>query len=150
MTNSITITGNITADPEIKFLPSGVAVASFTIADTPRVFNKDTGEWKDGDTLFLRCNLWRDAAENVAESLQKGARVVVSGHLKQRTFDGRDGDKKSMIELEVEEVGPSLKYARAQVTKQKRDGGSGAFAAATSTPAPAGDLWGVSDDEPPF
>jgi single-strand DNA-binding protein len=150
MSNSITITGNITADPEIKFLPSGVAVASFTVADTPRVFNKDTGEWKDGDTLFLRCNLWRDAAENVAESLQKGARVVVSGHLKQRTFDGRDGDKKSMIELEVEEVGPSLKYARAQVTKQKRDSGSGAFAAATSTPAPAGDLWGVSDDEPPF
>ena len=149
MSNSITITGNITADPEIKFLPSGVAVASFTVADTPRVFNKDTGEWKDGDTLFLRCNLWRDAAENVAESLQKGARVVVLGHLKQRTFDGRDGDKKSMIELEVEEVGPSLKYARAQVTKQKKDS-SGAFAAATSTPASAGDLWGASDDEPPF
>jgi single-strand DNA-binding protein len=149
MTNSITITGNITADPEIKFLPSGVAVASFTVADTPRVFNKDTGEWKDGDTLFLRCNLWRDAAENVAESLQKGARVVVSGHLKQRTFDGRDGEKKSMIELEVEEVGPSLKYARAKVDKQPSKA-SGSFAAATSTPAPAGDLWGVSDDEPPF
>jgi len=150
MTNSITITGNITADPEIKFLPSGVAVASFTVADTPRIYNKETNEWKDGDTLFLRCNLWRDAAENVAESLQKGARVVVSGFLKQRSFDGRDGEKKSMIELEVEEVGPSLKYARAQVTKRVKDSSSGGFTAATSTPAPAGDLWGVSDDEPPF
>src|ERR1700712_3304811 len=113
----ITVVGNLTADPELRFTPSGAALASFTIASTPRSFDRNTNEWKDGEALFLRCSLWRQAAENVAESLQKGMRVVVTGRLKQRSYDTKEGEKRTVIELEVEEIGPSLKYATAKVNR---------------------------------
>jgi single-strand DNA-binding protein len=109
----ITVVGNLTADPELRFTQSGAAVANFTVASTPRTFDRASGEWKDGEALFLRCNIWRQAAENVAETLQRGARVIVQGRLKQRTFDSRDGDKRTVIELEVDEIGPSLRHAAA-------------------------------------
>jgi len=121
----ITVVGNLTDDPELRFTPSGAAVASFTVAATPRTFDKNTNEWKDGDALFLRCSIWRQAAENVAESLTKGMRVVVQGRLKQRSYETREGEKRTVVELDVEEVGPSLKYATAKVTKAAR--GSGGF-----------------------
>jgi len=114
---TITVIGNLTADPELRFTPSGAAVASFTVASTPRTFDKNSGEWKDGEALFLRCSIWRQAAENVAESLTRGARVIVSGRLKQRSFETREGEKRTVIELDVDEVGPSLKYATAKVNK---------------------------------
>src|SRR6201746_2281043 len=107
----ITVVGNLTADPELRFTPSGAAVASFTIASTPRTYDKNTNEWKDGEALFLRCSIWRQAAENVAESLTRGTRVVVSGRLRQRSFETREGEKRTVIEMEVDEVGPSLRYA---------------------------------------
>src|SRR5881296_1041793 len=119
----ITVVGNLTADPEFRFTPSGAAVASFTVASTPRTFDKNSGEWKDGEALFLRCSIWRQAAENVAESLTRGARVIVSGRLKQRSFETREGEKRTVIELDVDEVGPSLKYATAKVNKVSRGGG---------------------------
>jgi single-strand DNA-binding protein len=122
----ITIIGNLTADPELRFTPSGAAVANFTVASTPRTFDKDTNGWKDGDTLFLRCAVWRDAAENVAESLQRGTRVLVSGRLKQRSYE-KDGAKHTVVEMDVDEVGPSLKYATAKVNKTQRGGGGGGF-----------------------
>jgi len=147
MTNKLQITGNITADPELKFLPSGAAVVSFTVADTPRTFDRQSNEWKDGETLFMRCNLWREAAENVAESLQRGTRVVVTGELKQRNYTGKDGVERKNIELEVDEVGPSLKYAVANVSKRAR---SGEARQPATVGAPAGDLWGNADDAPPF
>jgi single-strand DNA-binding protein len=109
----ITVVGNLTADPELRFTPSGAAVASFTIASTPRTFDKTSNEWKDGESLFLRCSAWRQLAENVAESLQRGARVVAQGRLKQRSFETKEGDKRTVIELDVDEVGPSLKNATA-------------------------------------
>jgi single-strand DNA-binding protein len=120
----ITIIGNITADPELRFTPSGAAVANFTVASTPRQFDRTSNEWKDGDTLFMRCSVWRDAAENVAESLQRGTRVLVSGRLKQRSYE-KDGAKHTVVEMEVDEVGPSLKYATAKVNKTQRGGGGG-------------------------
>jgi single-strand DNA-binding protein len=119
----ITVVGNLTSDPELRFTPNGAAVASFTIASTPRTLDRATNEWKDGEALFLRCSIWRQAAEHVAESLQKGARVIVQGRLKQRSFETREGEKRTVIELDVEEIGPSLKYATAKVVRAARGGG---------------------------
>jgi len=121
----ITIVGNLTGDPELRFTPSGAAVANFTVASTPRVFDRNTQQWKDGDTLFMRCSIWREAAENVAESLVKGARVIAQGRLVQRSYETRDGEKRSPIELQVDEVGPSLRYASAKVTRNSRGQGGG-------------------------
>ena len=123
----ITVVGNLTGDPELRFTPSGAAVANFTIASTPRNFDRQTNEWKDGDALFLSCSVWRQAAENVAESLQKGMRVVVQGRLKQRSYETREGEKRTVVEREVEEVGPSLKYATAKVARVQRSGGGGGY-----------------------
>ena len=121
----ITVVGNLTADPELRFTPSGAAVANFTVASTPRTFDRQSGEWKDGEALFLRCSIWRQAAENVAESLTRGSRVVVQGRLKQRSFETKEGEKRTVIELDVDEIGPSLKYATAKVTKASRGAGGG-------------------------
>ena len=123
----ITVVGNLTGDPELRFTPSGAAVANFTIASTPRNFDKQSNEWKDGDTLFLSCSIWRQAAENVAESLTKGMRVVAQGRLKQRSYETREGEKRTVVELDVEEVGPSLKYATAKVARVQRSGGGGGY-----------------------
>ncbi len=120
----ITVIGNLTDDPELRFTPSGAAVTKFRIASTPRTLDKQSGEWKDGEPLFLACTVWRQAAENVAESLQRGARVIVSGRLRQRSYETREGEKRTVIELEVDEVGPSLRYATAKVQKMQRSGGS--------------------------
>ncbi len=121
----ITVVGNLVDDPELRFTPSGAAVANFRIASTPRTFDRQANEWKDGDALFLTCSVWRQAAENVAESLQRGMRVVVQGRLKSRTYETREGEKRTVFEIEVEEVGPSLKYATAKVTRTTRQGGQG-------------------------
>ncbi|OIJ69320.1 single-stranded DNA-binding protein [Streptomyces mangrovisoli] len=121
----ITVVGNLVDDPELRFTPSGAAVAKFRIASTPRTFDRQTNEWKDGESLFLTCSVWRQAAENVAESLQKGMRVLVQGRLKQRSYDDRDGVKRTVYELDVEEVGPSLRNATAKVTKTSGRGGQG-------------------------
>ncbi len=154
----LTVVGNLTADPELRFTPSGAAVANFTVASTPRTFDRQTQEWKDGDALFLRCNVWRQAAENVAESLTRGARVVVSGRLKQRSFETKEGEKRTVVELEVDEVGPSLRYATAKVTKASRGsgggaGGGGGFGGSGSSGG-SDDPWSTpaapSSDEPPF
>ena len=120
----ITVIGNITGDPELRFTPSGAAVANFTVASTPRAFDRQSNEWKDGETLFMRCSVWRDAAENVAESLQRGTRVIVSGRLKSRSYETKEGEKRTVVELEVDEIGPSLRYASAKVTKTQRGGGN--------------------------
>ncbi|NKY36375.1 single-stranded DNA-binding protein [Nocardia speluncae] len=173
----ITVIGNLTADPELRFTPAGAAVANFTVASTPRIFDRNTNEWKDGEALFLRCNIWRDAAENVAESLTRGSRVIVSGRLKQRSYETREGEKRTVVELEVDEVGPSLKYATAKVNKTSRGGGGGGFGSNSggggnynagnsgggrSEQGAAEDPWGSApaagsfggggrtDDEPPF
>jgi single-strand DNA-binding protein len=166
----ITVIGNLTADPELRFTPSGAAVANFTVASTPRMFDRQTNEWKDGEALFLRCNIWREAAENVAESLTRGSRVIVQGRLKQRSFETREGEKRTVVELEVDEIGPSLKYATAKVNKASRSGGGGggfggggggsrAAAPAGGSDAKQEDPWGSApasgsfsggDDEPPF
>ena len=164
----ITVVGNLTGDPELRFTPSGAAVASFTVASTPRTLDKATNEWKDGDALFLRCSIWRQAAENVAESLQKGMRVVVQGRLQQRSYDTKEGEKRTVYEMQVDEVGPSLKYATAKVNKTTRgsgQGGGGGFGGAptggsgggasaddpwaSAAPAASGGGGGWSD-EPPF
>lgn len=121
----ITVVGNLTSDPELRFTPSGAAVANFTIASTPRTFDRQSNEWKDGETLFLRASIWREAAENVAESLTKGARVVAQGRLKARSYETREGEKRTSYELDVDEIGPSLRYATAKVTKSNRSGGGG-------------------------
>lgn len=121
----ITVVGNLTADPELRFTQSGAAVASFTVASTPRTFDRQANEWKDGESMFLRCSVWRDAAENVAESLEKGARVVVQGRLKQRSYTDREGNNRTSIELDVDEVGPSLRYATAKPQRTQRGGGGG-------------------------
>ncbi|MEV7429482.1 single-stranded DNA-binding protein [Nocardioides sp. NPDC092400] len=121
----ITVVGNLVDDPELRFTPSGAAVANFRIASTPRTFDRQSNEWKDGDALFLSCSVWRQAAENVAESLQRGMRVVVQGRLKSRQYETREGEKRTVFEIEVEEVGPSLKYATAKVTRAQRSGGGG-------------------------
>ena len=167
----ITVIGNLTGDPELRFTPSGAAVASFTVASTPRTLDKATNEWKDGEALFLRCNIWREAAENVAESLTRGSRVIASGRLKQRSFETREGEKRTVVELEVDEIGPSLKYATAKVNKASRSGGGGGGfggGGGSRASAPSGggsgeakqdDPWGSApasgsfsggDDEPPF
>lgn len=156
----ITIIGNLTADPELRFTPSGAAVANFTVASTPRSFDKTTSEWKDGEALFMRCAVWRDAAENVAESLTRGARVIVTGRLKQRSYETKEGEKRTVIELDVDEVGPSLRYASAKVTKTARRGAEATaapVAAGKSEPDPwetpaASRGWGnaPSYEEPPF
>ena len=121
----ITVVGNLVDDPELRFTPSGAAVANFRIASTPRTFDRQTNEWKDGDTLFLSCAVWRQAAENVAESLQRGMRVIVQGRLKSRQYETREGEKRTVFEIDVEEVGPSLRSASAKVTKTTRSGGGG-------------------------
>jgi single-strand DNA-binding protein len=171
----ITVVGNLTADPELRFTPSGAAVANFTVASTPRTFDKNTNEWKDGEALFLRCSVWRQAAENVAESLHKGTAVIVQGRLKQRSYETKEGEKRTVYELDVEEVGPSLKWATAKVTKASRSGGGGggsygggggsyggggsSSGAGGGQSAPADDPWatpagagasGGWSDEPPF
>jgi single-strand DNA-binding protein len=120
---TITVVGNLTDDPELRFTPSGAAVAKFRIASTPRTLDRQSGEWKDGEPLFLACNIWRDAAEHVAESLQRGARVIVQGRLRQRSYETREGEKRTVYELEVDEIGPSLRYATAKVQKMSRSGG---------------------------
>lgn len=148
---TLTIVGNLTADPELRFTASGAAVANFTVASTPRAFDKATNEWKDGESLFLRCSVWRQAAENVAESLRKGNRVIVSGRLKSRSYETREGEKRTVMELEVEEVGPSLKTATASVTKVTRSTGStggGGFAGRTDDPW--AETTAANDSEPPF
>ena len=172
---TITVIGNLTDDPELRFTPSGAAVAKFRVASTPRFMDRASGEWKDGEPLFLSCTVWRQAAEHVAESLQRGARVIVSGRLKQRSYETREGEKRTVIELEVDEIGPSLRYATAKVQKMSRSGGGGGFGAsggggggggagqggggnfddpwATAAPASSGARSGGGasfDEEPPF
>jgi single-strand DNA-binding protein len=121
----ITLVGNLTADPELRFTPSGAPVANFTVASTPRTFDRQTGEWKDGDAMFLSCAVWRQAAENVAESLQKGMRVIVQGRLKSRSYETREGERRTVFEVDVDEIGPALKYATAKVTRTSGGGGGG-------------------------
>jgi len=164
---TITVVGNLTDDPDLRFTPSGAAVANFTVASTPRFFDKQTNEWRDGDALFLRCSIWRQAAENVAESLHRGTRVIVQGRLKQRSYETREGEKRTVVELDVDEIGPSLKYATAKTTKTTRSGASGEGGGGAggghdpwATSAPTGgsesspDPWaapaGGGSDEPPF
>lgn len=151
----ITIVGNLTGDPELRFIQSGAAVVNFTVASTPRTFDRQTNEFKDGETLFLRCSLWREAAENVAESLTKGMRVVVTGRLVSRSWEA-NGEKRTVNEIQVDEVGPSLRYATAKVTRTQRGGGSGGGFSGGGGSAPAGgssnDPWATApaSDEPPF
>lgn len=167
---TITVIGNLTGDPELRFTPSGAAVAKFSVASTPRTLDRATNEWKDGETLFLNCSVWRQAAENVAESLTRGTRVIVSGRLRQRSYETREGEKRTVYELEVDEIGPSLRNATAKVQRMTRSGGGGGFGASSSgggggnqgggggyagddpwaTAAPAGGSGGNFDDEPPF
>src|SRR5436305_2218447 len=172
---TITVVGNLTDDPELRFTPSGAAVAKFRVASTPRTLDRASGEWKDGEPLFLACTVWRQAAENGAESLQRGARVIVSGRLRQRSYETREGEKRTVIELEVDEIGPSLRYATAKVQKMSRSGGGGGYGSgsgggggqgggggypaddpwASATPAGGGGGGGGGagsnfDDEPPF
>jgi single-strand DNA-binding protein len=141
---TITVIGNLTGDPELRFTPSGSAVANFTIASTPRSFDRNSNEWKDGETLFLRASVWKEAAENVAESLTKGMRVIAQGRLKSRSFETKEGEKRTVMELEVDEIGPSLKYASAKVTRTQGGGtkrGVNPQPAADSWTAPAADPW---------
>lgn len=166
---TITVIGNLTSDPELRFTPSGSAVANFTIASTPRTFDRQSNEWKDGETLFLRASVWREAAENVAESLTKGMRVIVTGRLKSRSYETKEGEKRTVIELEVDEIGPSLRYANAKVNRTQRGTqggqGNGFQGSANSQPqsGPQDDPWAVPatsnaaggwgngpDSEPPF
>lgn len=155
---NITVVGNLVADPELRFTPSGAAVANFRVASTPRVMDKATNEWKDGESFFVSCNVWRQYAENVAESLQKGMRVIVTGRLKQRSYETREGEKRTVVELDVDEVGPSLKNATAKVNKVQRTGGGfgGDSGGGGGSAGPADDPWAASPaggagfDEPPF
>lgn len=151
---TLTIVGNLVADPELRFTPSGAGVANFTIASTPRIFDKTKQEWVDGEALFLRCNIWREAAENVAETLTRGQRVIATGRLKQRSYETREGEKRTSMELEIEEIGPSLRYATAKVNKTQK---SGSYSNTTTTTQSSGgstDPWGngsaAAADEPPF
>lgn len=170
----ITVIGNLTADPELRFTPSGSAVANFTIASTPSTFDRQSNEWKQGEALFLRASVWREAAENVAETLTRGMRVIAQGRLRSRSFDTKEGERRTVMELEVDEIGPSLKFASAKVTRAQRSGGGlNSPAANTYDPtqqfqgnqppqhqqqqgggwnAPATDPWGpaFSNDKPPF
>ena len=144
----ITVIGNLTSDPELRFTPSGAAVANFTVASTPRNFDRQSGEWKDGDALFLRCNVWRQAAENVAESLTRGSRVIVSGRLKQRSFETKEGEKRTVVELEVDEIGPSLRYATAKVTRASRGEGGGGFGGSQQGQQAGGQQGAQQADDP--
>ncbi|MBM3723381.1 MAG: single-stranded DNA-binding protein [Actinobacteria bacterium] len=159
---NITVVGNLTNDPELRFTSNGAAVASFTVASNSRYMDRTTNEWKDADPVFMRCNVWRQYAENVAESLTKGTRVIVTGRLKQRSYETREGEKRNVMELEVEDVGPALRNATAKVSKIGRTGDStGGTAAAPATSTPADDPWatpaasgwgnaGTPSEEPPF
>ncbi len=154
---NVTVVGNLTADPELRFTPSGAAVASFTVASSSRYLDKQSNEWKDADPVFMRCSVWRQYAENVAESLQKGMRVVVQGRLKQRSYETREGEKRTVVEMEVDDVGPALRYATAKVTRVARSeggGGGGGGGGNYGGGAAADDPWAsaapVSNDEPPF
>jgi single-strand DNA-binding protein len=163
---NITIIGNLVNDPELRYTPTGQAVATFRIASTPRFMDRTTNEWKDGDSLFLSCNVWRQAAENVAESLQRGMRVIVSGRLKQRSYETREGEKRTVYEIEVDEVGPSLRNASAKVSRSTRSGGGGGFSGQSGQGGQGGygggagrandDPWAADpadngfSDEPPF
>ena len=161
----ITVVGNLTSDPELRYTQNGLAVANFTIASTPRSFDRASNDWKDGDTLFMRASVWREFAEQVAGSLTKGTRVVATGRLKQRSYETKEGEKRTSIELEVDEIGPSLRYATAQVTRtsSSREGGQGSgrgqvadepwAASAPAAGAASGDVWntpGSYNDETPF
>ncbi len=155
----VTVVGNLTNDPELRFTPSGAAVASFTIASNSRYLDKTTNEWKDGDPVYMRCSVWRQYAENVAESLTKGTRVIAQGRLKQRSYETREGEKRTVVEMEVDDVGPALRNATAKVNRIQREGGGGGFgggAPAAGGGTPADDPWasgpssGASFDEPPF
>ena len=162
----ITVIGNLTADPELRWTQSGAAVADFTVASTPRTYDRNAGEWRDGDTLFMRCSVWRETAENVAESLRKGMRVIVQGRLTQRSYDTQQGERRTVVELQVDEVGPSLRRARAQVTRnQPQPASAGGFGAGSASgpgeggwapsamlDAPQHDPWGApaAPSEPPF
>lgn len=166
----ITVVGNLTADPELRFTPNGAAVANFTVASTPRTFDRQTNEWRDGDAMFLNCSVWRQYAENVAESLHKGSRVIVQGRLKSRSYETREGERRTVFEIDVDEVGPSLRYATAQVTRTTGGGGQGGSSwqgnqntsqgggdswssggGGGGNRAPSNDPWAQSStDEPPF
>src|SRR5215468_6095899 len=157
----ITIIGNLVDDPQLRYTPTGQAVANFRVASTPRFLDRQTNEWKDGDSLFLSCNIWRQAAENVAESLQRGMRVIVSGRLRQRSYETKEGEKRTVFEIEVDEVGPSLRNASAKVTKSSRStGGNFGQGAGGGGQRPAEDPWTAdpsdgfggdgASDEPPF
>ncbi len=167
----ITVVGNLTADPELRFTPSGAPVANFTVASTPRTFDRATSEWKDGDAMFLNCSVWRQAAENVAETLTKGMRVVVQGRLKSRSYETREGERRTVFEIEVDEIGPSLRYASAKVQRNSGGAGAGGYSqggqgggdswssnpgqgggnSGYSRPAPVNDPWAsAQSDEPPF
>jgi len=156
----ITVIGNLTADPELRWTQSGAAVADFTVASTPRTYDRNAGEWRDGDTLFMRCSVWRETAENVAESLRKGMRVIVQGRLTQRSYDTQQGERRTVVELQVDEVGPSLRRARAQVTHIQAQAASAPSASASGSggaggwgrEAPQHDPWGSqsASSEPPF
>lgn len=159
---SITLVGNLVDDPELRFTSSGVAVANFRVASTPRIYDKQAGEWRDGDSLFMSCSVWRQYAENVAESLTKGTRVIITGRLKQRSFENQAGEKRTVVEIEVDEVGPALRSATAKVSRVSREGGFGGGAGAGggvapaadpwASPASGGDAWGPAPggDQPPF
>ena len=165
---TITIIGNLVSDPELRYTPTGQAVATFRVASTPRFMDRTTNEWKDGDSLFLSCNVWRQAAENVAESLQRGMRVIVSGRLRQRSYETKEGEKRTVYEVEVDEVGPSLRNASAKVMKSTRSGGGSGFGGGQSGQGgqggyggsagarPSDDPWAADpadsgfSDEPPF
>ncbi len=152
---TITIIGNLVNDPELRYTPTGQAVATFRVASTPRFMDRQTNEWKDGDSLFLSCNVWRQAAENVAESLQRGMRVIVSGRLRQRSYETKEGEKRTVYEVEVDEVGPSLRNASAKVNKSARSGGGSGFGGGQSGSAGqggygggAGNAGGRANDDP--
>jgi single-strand DNA-binding protein len=155
---TVTVVGNLTADPELRFTPSGAAVASFTVAASSRYLDRQTNEWKDTDPVFMRCSVWRQYAENVAETLQKGMRVIVQGRLKQRSYETREGEKRTVVEMEVDDVGPALRYATAKVTRTARGegggGGGGGGGGFSGGGAPADDPWAsagpAGGDEPPF
>ena len=162
----ITVIGNLTADPELRWTQAGAAVADFTVASTPRTYDRNAGEWRDGDTLFMRCSVWRETAENVAESLRKGMRVIVQGRLTQRSYETPQGERRTVVELQVDEVGPSLRRARAQVTRVQAQAasaggfgagsasgpGEGGWAPSAMLDAPQHDPWGApaAPSEPPF
>lgn len=154
----VTIVGNLTGDPELRFTPSGAAVANFRVASTPKVYDRQSGEWKDGAPLFMRCAAWREMAENIGESLKRGDRVIVTGRLSTREYETKEGEKRSVVELHIDEVGPSLRYATAKVTKQGRNSTGGGYAApAVSTGVVEVDPWAVQTvapsavvEDPPF